>query len=989
MTVRIPLFVRLLGWGLGSLLFAQVDRATLTGTITDSSSAALVGARITAVHQGSGLKREAVAQTNGNYVLPQLPIGIYDVTIEAPGFKGVRHENVALQVGQIRTLDVELAVAPATTQIEVIDAAVALDQSSAELGSVIQSSQMQQLPVNGRHWAGLMLTAPGAINTGDGSQGSTRFVGRANDDNNWTFDGIDNTAIKDPTYGANTRLVVSMDSIAEFRVSSSLYSAESGSALGGQVHLVSKSGSNAFHGGVFEYFRNSALDARTVFDGPELPPFRLNQFGGNLGGPIKRNKAFFFANFEGLRQRQSSTFTNQVPSAALRSSVLAASPELRGVIEAYPVGDRPTGDPNVDDIVRQFSRKGTENSGMVRVDYNLSDRTTMFGRYNTNDALLSDPAGIRDIYQNEEAARTHNAVLQVQRTFGPSTVNETRLGLNRNPRVERDTGIFLESFSIPGLTELPTTESQSEIGTTFSLINNLSLFRGRHNLKFGGEVRRIHVNTGWTPSIDVDFATIQDFIGNRVDEIDIDEGLPMAGGRRTYYFGYAQDEIKVRHNMTLNLGVRYEYYTVLREVNDRLLVFDTGIGEFAAIGTPAYLPDRNNFAPRVSLAWAPGFLKEKTVIRAGYGMYYGPGQVDDVMAGIESTEQSFSLTAADLPGLSYPIAPFIGAAQSEGRTPRHLLPHRRDMYAQHWGLSVEQQLPATFTMQVGYNANNAHKILSRTYINVLIPGTNRRPWPAFGRIDSKESAGNGTFNALQVSLKRRMTGSLQWQTEYMWSHAINDAAIGGGESAAPQNISDRRAEKGDSQYDIRHTITTNMVWQLPFGPGRPFLRGGFGGKVLGGWELSMIHSARTGRGINIAITRSARDLPDGNTSNQRPNLVPGVPIYPENQTIHNWLNRDAFAVPAPGTWGNLGRFIARGPGVNQVDLSLQKTVSIRESQRLAFRAEFFNLFNRPHFGLPAANISAASAFGRITSPANRTVGTGTARQIQFMARYMF
>jgi hypothetical protein len=969
--------------------FAQVDRATLTGTVTDASGAALVTAKVTAIHKESGLQRAVSVQQAGNYVLHQLPIGTWEITIEAPGFRGVRHENVPLQVGQIRTLDAQLEIAPTATQVEVVGTAVALDQSSAELGSVVQSNQIHQLPVNGRHWAGLMLLAPGAINTGDGSQGSTRFVGRANDDNNWTFDGIDNTAIKDPTYGANTRLVVSMDSIAEFKVSSSLYSAESGSALGGQVHLVSKSGSNSFHGGVFEYFRNSALDARTVFDGPELPPFRLNQFGGNVGGPIKRNKLFFFTNFEGLRQRQSSTFTNQVPSQALRDRVIGTSPELREMIEAYPLGDRPTSDPNVDDIVRQFSRKGTENSGMARIDYNLSDRTTMFGRYNVNDFLLSDPEGIRDIYQAEETARTQNGVFQIQRTFSPTVVNETRFGVNRNPRVERDTGVFLESFSIPGITSLPTTESQSEIGTTYSGINNLSIFRGRHNLKFGAEVRRVHVNVAWTPSIGVDFADIDDFVDNHVDEIDIDEGLPMAGARRTYYFGYAQDEMKLRRNLTLNLGVRYEYYTVVKEVNGRLLVFDTNKGDFAPLGTPAYMPDRNNFGPRASLAWAPGFLKDRTVIRAGYGVYFGPGQVDDVMAGIESTEQSFSLSAGEFPNLSFPITPFIGLAESEGRTPRHLLPHRSDMYSQHWGISVQQQMPANFTMQVGYNANNAHGILSRTYINNLVPGTNRRPWPAFGKIDSKESAGNGSFNALQVSLNRRMTGGLMWQTEYMWSHAINDGAIGAGESAAPQNVNDRRAEKGDSQYDIRNTITTNVVWDLPFGPGRPVLTRGLGSRVLGGWELSMIHTARTGRAINISITRAARDLPDGNTSNQRPSLVPGVPVYPENQTIGNWLNPAAFAVPARGTWGNLGRFTARGPGVNQFDVSLQKTMGISESHRVAFRAEFFNLFNRPHFGLPASNISAASAFGRITSPANRTVGTGTARQIQFMLRYMF
>ncbi len=971
-------------------LMAQVDRATLTGTITDPSGAALVGAKVRAIHEGSGLAREVTVPATGHYVMPQLPIGVYTITVEAAGFKGVRFEKVGLQVGQIRTLDAELAVAAAATQVEVRDTAIALDRASAELSSVIQANQVGQLPINGRHWAGLMLLAPGAINTGDGSQGSTRFVGRANDDNNWTLDGIDNTAIKDPTYGSNMRLVVSMDSIAEFKVSSSLYSAESGNGMGGQVHLVTKSGSNEFHGGLFEYFRNSALDARTVFDGPKLPPFRLNQFGGNVGGPIKRNKAFFFSNFEGLRQRQSSTYTDQVPSQSLRDRVLNTSPALRKVIEAYPLGNRRTSDPNVDDIVQEFSRKGAENSGMARIDYNISDRTTVFGRYSVDDALISDPAGIKQEYQDTESTRFQNAVFQVQRTLSPTVLNETRLGVNRVPLVERSTGVFLENFSVPGLTTLPTSESQSEIGTTYSVIDNLSVFRGRHNLKFGGEVRRIHVNVGWTPSFDVGFSDVDDFINNRVDDLDIDEEMGMKGARRTYYFGYAQDEMKLRSNLTLNLGVRYEYYSVIKEVNNRLLVFDTNTGDFAPLGTPAYLPDRDNFAPRVSLAWAPGFLKDRTVVRAGYGMYYGPGQVDDVMAGIESTQESFNLTSSEVPALRYPIDPFIALAKSAGRTPRHLKPDRRDMYSQHWGLSIQQQLPAEFVMQVGYAANNAHKILSRTYINLLNPATGKRPWPKFGRIDSKESAGNGNFNALQVSLKRRMTNGLMWQTEYMWSHALNDAAIGGGESSAPQNANNRRADKGNSQYDIRHNITSNVAWQLPLGPGRRFLNGkGFTGKLLEGWEISGIHAARTGRAVNISITRSSKDVPDGNTSSQRPDLVPGVPIYPANRTIHNWLNRAAFAVPARGTWGNLGRFIARGPGVNQFDVALQKTTGLGESRKLAFRAEFFNVFNRPHFGLPASNYSSASAFGRITSPANRTIGTGTARQIQFMLRYSF
>jgi hypothetical protein len=973
---------------LAAPLAAQLDRATLNGTITDASGAALAGAKVTAVHAGSGLVRATQTEA-GSYVMPQLPIGVYTVTIEASGFQAVRFEKVQLQVGQIRTLDAQLEVAATTTQVEVRDTMAALDRSSAEVGTVIQSSQLAELPINGRHWAGLMLLAPGAINTGEGFQDDVRFVGRANDDNNWTFDGIDNTAIKDPTYGASARLVVSMDSIAEFKVSSSLYSAESGGGVGGQVHLVSKSGSNQYHGGLFEYFRNSALDARTIFDGPELAPFRLNQFGGNFGGPIKTNKLFFFGNYEGLRQRQGSVYTYNVPSAALRSRVIAGAPALRELMDAYPAGTRTTRDANVDELVQSWSTKGTEDSFMGRVDYQISDRTTLFGRYNGNNARLSNPAGMRPEYVDRELQHTKNLLVQLQHAFSPSMFNETRAGIHRVPRKEEDRGLFNETVNVPGITAIPNNDGQHEIGTSYSLINNLSVFHGRHNLKFGGEVRRVHVNVWWAAARSASFASVNDFTRNAVDSISISGEMATRGGRRTLWFGYVQDEFKASRTLTLSLGARYEYYSVMKEVKDRILVFDAVKGDFAPAGTPTYNPDRDNIAPRVSLAWAPDLFKQKTVIRGGYGMYYGPGQMDDVMASIESTQETFRLTAADLPGLSYPIEPFLSQAKAQGLTPRHIIPHRRDMYSQNWGLSVQQMMPAQFTMQVGYIGNNAHKILSRTYINLIDPVTGLRPWSKFGRIDSKEDAGNGSFNALQVSLKRRMSGGLMWQSEYMWGHALNDGMIGAGESTAPQNVNDRRAGKADSNYDIRHTLTTNVVWALPFGPGRPYLPSGLASKIAGGWELSAIHAARTGRAITFTVSRSSRDLPDGNSSNQRPDIVPGVPIYPEKQTLDNWFNIAAFAVPARGTWGNAARNLGRGPGVNQLDLSAQKTVNLSESHRIAFRAEFFNSFNRPHLGTPAANLSSPGTFGRITSPMNRTIGTGTARQIQFMLRYIF
>ena len=967
---------------------AQLDRATLNGTVTDPSGAALANAKVTAVHIASGLTRTTAAE-GGTYVMPQLPIGLYTLTIEADGFQGVKFEKVELLVGQNRTMDAELQIATTRLQVEVRDTVVALDRSSAEIGSVIQSTQVAGLPINGRNWASLMVLAPGAVNTGEGFQDDVRFAGRANDDNNWTFDGVDNTAIKDPTYGTGARLVVSMDSIAEFKVSSSLYSAEGGGGMGGQVNLVSKSGSNQFHGGLFEYFRNNALDARTIFDGSELAPFRLNQFGGNIGGPIKQNKLFFFGNYEGLRQRQGSIYTYQVPSAALRSSVVAASPSLKSLIDFYPVGMRTTKDANVDEIVQPWSTKINENSLMGRLDYQIDEKTTLFGRYNQNKAYTAVPGGMRPEWNDTDTQFTKNIMLQLQRTFSPSVVNETRVGLHRVPLISEDFGAYFETVSVPGLSSLPNQSGQKEMGTSLSLINNLSVFRGKHNLKFGGEFRRVRVNVWWTASRSASYAKMADFINNKVDSVSISGEMATKGGRRSMLFGYAQDEYKVSRTLTLSFGARYEFYSVMKEVKDRILVFDAMKGDFAPQGTPAYNPDRDNIAPRVSFAWAPDILKQKTVLRGGYGMYYGPGQMDDVMASIESTQETFRLTAADVTGLSYPIDNYLSQAKAQGLTPRHIIPHRRDMYTQHWGLSIQQTMPASFTMQVGYMANNAHKILSRTYINLINPLTGTRPWSKFGRIDSKEDAGNGNFNSLQVSLKRQMTSGLMWQTEYLWSHALNDGMIGGGESTAPQNVNDRRGGKADSNYDIRQTITTNVTWILPFGKGQKYLQSGFLSHVAGGWDLNAIHAARTGRAITFTVSRSSKDLLDGNSSNQRPDIISGVPIYPENQTIDNWFNIAAFAVPAKGMWGNAARSLGRGPGVDQLDLSAQKNFRVTENHKLSFRAEVFNIFNRVHLGTPASNISAPASFGRITSPMNRSIGVGTARQIQLMLRYSF
>jgi hypothetical protein len=978
-------FLTLLGGSL-SLLPAQLDRATLTGAVTDSSGAVVPSAVLSVSSEETGLRRSAQTSDNGTYTFPQLPIGSYTVTAAHPGLRSVTMRDVRLGVGDNRTLNFQMEVSSTETSVTVEGTLATLDTTSPVIGTVIGSRQMREMPLNGRHWASLMALAPGAINTGDGSQQTIRFVGRARDDNNWTFDGLDATGVKDPRQEAALRLVISTDTIAEFRVNSALYSAESGSGAGGQVNLVSKSGSNDFHGSLFEFFRNDKMDARNPFD-TSKQPFRLNQFGANIGGPIFRNRTFFFTNFEGLRQRVTQTFTDNVPSAAYRAR--ATSPAIVQLLNSYPAGTSLTAEPDIDQVQANRGQSWTENSGSLRIDHRFNDRNSFFARYNVDDGLILAPRSTIDIDRQNDNFRPTNFVMQFQRIFSPSVVNEWKAGVNRSTLHRSTVGPLPASVAVSGFTTLNQSNGLLEVGTSYSLIDNLVITRGRHTLKLGFEVRRAHVNVAdpTDDSLSITYTSRPNFLANRVESVAITGGADVLGTRKTYWYGYAQDDFKLRPNLTLNLGLRYEYYGINKEVHDIYRVFDLNACRgFCPQGSPWYYPDRNNFDPRVGLAWSLG----KTVIRTGVGIYHGPGQIDDVNTALDNVSDRFSLTTLEAPGLSYPVEPFLRLAADVGVTPRSLQRDRRDLYSAQWGLSVQRELPAGFVGQIGYVGNSGVKLFARQYINNVDPVTKVRPLPTFGRMDEKRQDGKSSFHALQLSLHRRVGRSISFGTEYMWSHTINDGNIGSGEGVQPQIALCRACDRGNSPQDIRHTITSNWIYQLPFGPGEKHLRSGAASKVFGGWEISGIWTARTGRMLTVGISRSASAVPDGNTSGQRPNIVPGVSVYPAGgPTLTQWLNPAAFAIPANGTWGNAGRSIATGPGLAQIDLSLQKNTRLTEHKALVFRVETFNLFNRIQAGNPGTTFTSPASFGLITSGLNRTIGTGTSRQLQLAMRLNF
>jgi Carboxypeptidase regulatory-like domain/TonB dependent receptor len=983
--MRFPvLFILLVG--IDFQLLAQLDRATLSGTLTDASGAVIPGARVEVLSQETGLRREAQSTESGTYTFPQLPIGAYTITVSHAGLRTVTMKDLRLGVGDNRTLDLTMDVSTTETSITVQEVLAPLDQSSPVVGTVIGAQQMREIPLNGRHWASLMALAPGAINTGEGNQQSIRFVGRARDDNNWTFDGLDATGVKDPRQESALRLIISTDTIAEFRVNSTLYSAESGSGAGGQINIVSKSGSNEFHGSVFEFLRNDKLDARNPFD-TSKQPFRLNQFGGNIGGPIVRNRTFFFANFEALRQRVTQTITNEVPSAAFRAR--ATNSAIRPILDAYPNGTVRTSTADIDQAQVNLSQSWTENSASARVDHRLNDRNSMFVRYNVDDGVNTSPRSVIEGDRQNDNFRPSNLVMQFQRVFSPSIVNEWKAGMNRSTLHRFTYGPLPASIAVSGFMTLNQSNGLVENGTSYSVIDNLAITRGRHTLKLGIEIRRAHVNVAdpTNDSVSIGYTNRQMLLDNRVDSVAITGGADVLGTRKTYWYGYAQDDFKVRPNLTLNLGLRYEYYGINREVHDIYRVFDLyGCRGFCPHGTPWYYPDRNNFDPRLGMAWSKG----KTVIRTGAGIYHGPGQIDDVNTALDNVQERYSLTSLEAPGLAYPVAPFLRLAQDIGVTPRSLQRDRRDLYSLQWGFSLQRELPVGFVTQIGYAGSSGVKLFARQYINNIDPVTKVRPLPTFGRMDEKRQDGKSNFHALQLSLHRRVGRGLHWGTEYMWSHTINDGNIGGGEGAQPEIAVCRACDRGNSPQDIRHTITNNWIYELPFGPGQRRLSTGPASKLLGGWEMSGIWTARTGRMLTIGISRSAAAVPDGNTSAQRPSLVPGVSIYPAaGPTFAQWFNPAAFVIPANGVWGNAGRAIATGPGLFQIDFALQKNTRLTEHKVLVFRIESFNLTNRIQAGNPGTTFTSPASFGLVTTGLNRTIGTGTSRQLQVAMRLNF
>lgn len=1120
------------------VLFAQIDRSVLEGTVTDPSERVIVGATVKVLAVDTGIVQQQPTNSKGYYRFPGLAVGRYTVTVTGRGFKTKVIEDVILQVGQTRTLDSSLAVGTTTETVDVRASNAPSERSSAEAATVIRSDQIENLPNNGRDWASFTLLAPFAQDDGGGDQRTIRFAGRARDDNNFQIDGVDAGGIQEQAQKSQTRLQISQDAIEEYRVNSALYDAEYGTQAGGQIDVETKHGTNELHGSVFGYLRNSAFDARNfndfnVLGQPAIPPFRYGQYGMSLGGPVVKDKLFFFVNYEGLRQYGATTNQLLVPTAAIvRGTLLGGdgvnrnlggSPQMCSILQAFPwrastgsigncsplhvypdtafAGPAISGLADADLLTVPAPTTVHEDTWLVRMDYQLNGKTMLYGSAHRDISLVSGTNGSSSLPYDLIQTINHPAgyYIALQNTFNPRLLNEVKLFVNRAPFINPQSPPLPYSVQTNDWVTINNNQADHEVGTTYGVVDNLTFVHGRNTFKTGMEIRRVRLNQGLTAGNTLSFQDGASPLNPGFESADL-YGISYTSTwcchklRRTFYMPYFQDEWKVKPNLTLNLGLRWEYYGVAHEADNRTTVFD--VSQFhgvcfgsastwrLALPTPIPTPintppcptnpalynaDYRNFDPRVSFAWAPGMFHGKTVIRSGFGIYHGAAQNDDLNAGLESDRYT-AFATFDPSSNGTPLVPGYQLVNSDlsslpitpAQQPRALQRHgRRDLYVETWGLTVDRELPSNFLASAQYLGSRGVRLFSRGGVNfcstppqgtdasgnILCTRVLDQYYPGgdpYGSVDYKSDIGSSTYHALLLTLERRFSSGLSFQGRYTWSHSINDGSVGGGESNGPENVNCLACDKGPSVFDVRNNVSVNAVYQLPFGPGKAFLNSsGALGKIVGGWQMSSIGVWHTGHPLTVTMNISPDQLPDGNDqTTQRPDLVPGVPIFlPGGVHDHTLpINPAAFAAPpldptgvADGSgncvnicglvsrFGNAPNGLIRAVNTWQIDLALIKETRLTERVAMQFGVQVFNIFNHTQYGDPNPNnlafnytqatdnagnpipnkwvLQPAASLGLIDTTVNfnnnndnaasPNTGTGLPRQIQLMLRFEF
>jgi hypothetical protein len=1094
--------------------YAQVAGATLTGTVKDASGAFIPNAQLAIRDLATGVTRTVSADGAGLYVAPNLLPGTYEIRVTATGFSTEVQKGVTLTVGAQQLLDFTMRVGQMSQTVEVTTEAPTVELTSSELGATVNSTTVRELPLNGRSWTDLANLQPGVVaatshtkvdvNRGYGAQLS--ISGARPQQNNYRLDGI---SINDYSNGGPGSVIgqnLGVEAIQEFSVLTSNYSAEYGKTSGGVVNAISRSGTNQLHGSVYEFLRNSALDADNFFDnanGVPKPPFRRNQFGASAGGPIRKDRTFVFGDYEGIRQSLGTTTSSGVPSANARLGILldkhgnpACGPGSMPVV-ACQSGPCPSAPGQtmtnrapgmasicVDDKVANylpffnlpssnvsgnvgqyvFTRQQvvSENYFTTRVDEKISEKDSLFGTYVYDYSPLTEPDILNNLLQ-QSIAKRQIAAFEENHVFSPAVGNSFRLGYNRdhanalqtiktiNPAAAVSTGQWAPGFAPPrltccGLNTVPglAPPTFSYVWNAYQVYDDAFLTKGLHTLKFGFGVERDELNET-TATADYlgtfKFATISDFMQNIPKTVvGSIPGLVTPRYMRASIVGaYLQDDWRIRPRLTLNLGLRYEMSTVIKETKGKTTNLPTldaahpncGVlfGDCAGIAPYYSNPTLNNFEPRVGFAWDP-FGSGKTAVRGGFGIF-------DVLPLLYTTVtlngrgDPFFQLASPAPGKKLPQGSFPDGALpfilSSGLPPLEygfVEHHPRRNYVMQWNFNVQREF-AGVTATLGYvGSRGRHQAFRADDGNVVIPtltsigymypaggGSLINPSPNVGAVRFLNWPGNSSYNAMQIGVLKKMSRGLQIQGSYTWGKSIdnNSGVVAGdtfGNGIGSLPWFDLRLTRALSDYNVGRTLVINASWQLPTVK--------FDNSVLGwaanGWEFGAIFKANDGPPFTATFGTDGDPLGIGSTDPWAfPSFsgVPGCSSLINSRDPNNYVKTQCFAIPtapasfaaqcndAPGAAnpapsgqvycinlrGTAGRNDIPGPGLMNLDFSAFKNNYIRkisESFNVQFRAEIFNILNHANFALPVSpdNTDIFDSTGATLDPRPPFNGTG-------------
>jgi len=1018
--------------------FGQSKGADLTGVVRDSSGAVMPRVTVTIRHLATNRTRHAPTDDFGRYAFPELEVGRHELTAGSAGFRPSR-QLVDLSIGQNAEADIVLFPGALAESLEVSASppGLAVETRSSAYGQLVSRTQIESLPLNGRDFSQLILLQPGTVQarsdqgdilTGKGAKVSVH--GARTSQNAYMLDGTDILDALGRNAASAQGLVSGIESVQEFTVLTNTYSAEYGRAAGGVFNIVTRSGTNEFHGSAFEYFRNSALDARNFFD-TDKPPFNRNQFGLSAGGPMVKDKAFFFFAYEGLREKLGLTDVQPVPSlAARRGAFLPAGAAVNPAVVPYlalmplPTIDNPTGEKAT--FIGRFDQRSHLDTYNARVDYAISPRDSLFLRYTQNDSDIRflNPETFPD-FPNEGRNNQKFLTLGETHVFASGPVNSFRYALNRTTPVEEPAppngfselafvpGELVGDVFISGYKRFGTDRNtpRSFFQNTNQISDDLSIVRGAHALKVGANAEHFDIRGDSSSRNRGEFTinTFSDFLrGRSRDFVGLAPGQDdTVRHHRQWLFGfYVQDDWKAAPRLTLNLGLRYEFITVPKEVDGKVTNVRSPTDPGVSFGDPLFRnPSLKNLAPRIGFAYTPG---ARTSIRGGFGVYY-----DELLYSVYGNMtfkhppffKQVRITNAPFPNV-FPLL-----ASGQGLVDTFAIDFNpSSTYVLQYNLNLQRTLSSKLLVTAAYVGSRGYHLWREADFNTAIPLTEdgtrfapvanpQRRNPNFANIRFKVSDVQSFYNALQVGVVARPARGFQAQVSYTFAKSIDDqsSSLGrnefGNGQARTVDPYNKKLNRGLSDFDVRHSLSVNFSCDLPFGPGRAVGAGarGVARALLEGWQLSGIFTAVSGIPVTPIFTFD-QDRDATTDNEQRPDLAPGVKRIPRVSSTQ-LFDPSLFLLPAVGSRGSLGRNTIIGPGLMTFDPSLTKSFYLDAQRRksVQLRVEAFNVFNRANFAIPSvANLTIFNSATERNSTAGQITQTSTpGRQLQFALRVMF